>query len=360
MVKLKRIAIVLFALFMAVAFSVPALPAYADSLGNIKDTLSSVEETAVANHEIIFVTPTGVQASTDTITLDLASFTTGSVDYTDIDLAVDDDNVCDGAWTDKTLAAAADAATWGAAFADGVLTLTPPTDAAAGEITADRCVQIQIGLNATAGVAGNAQLTNPAAGAVTIDLAGVFGDTGTLAVRILTEDDVAVAATVDPTITFSINDTSIGFGSLSATAARWATADGAGTAVQQAVGSGAHELQVSTNADNGYVVTYYGATLTGTGGTITPATIAGDGDGTPTTEQFAIAASTTGDATITSAYDYASDNYSFAASTTTTLVSETGPTSTETVDLYYIANISGSTEAGDYTTSITYIATATF
>jgi hypothetical protein len=82
------------------------------------------------------------------------------------------------------------------------------------------------------------------------------------------------------------------------------------------------------------------------------------------TEQFAIAASTDGDATIASGYDHnavaGSRDWNFVASTTTTLASETVPTATETLSMFYLANISALTEAGSYASTITYNATANF
>ena len=352
MVKVKRLSIALFALFVVTALSFPVLPAQAASLTSMSDTLSALEATDVANHTILFVTPTGVESSTDTITIDLSDFTTGSVDFTDVDLAVDDDNQCDGAWSiEKTLAAAAGAGEWGAVFSTGVLTLTPPTDAGAGEITADRCVQVQIGLNAAS---GDQQLTSPAAGEVTVDIAGVFGDTGTYAVRIISEDDVAVIATVDPTISFSISDTSIGFGTLSSSAARYATTGGG--AGSESV---AHTLIAGTNATNGYSITIDGATLVSGSDSIdaiggTPAA------SNPGTEQFGIMITESGGSgAAVSPYDgvtYALDTGTFPDE----VAAASGASADTTFSVYYLANIASATEAGSYSATMTYVATATF
>lgn len=161
-------------------------------------------------------------------------------------------------------------------------------------------------------------------------------------------------------ITFSISDTTIGFGSLSSGAAQWATGDLNGSATDVA----AHTLSVATNARNGYVVTYSGPTLSGTGGTIDAATIANDADGTQNTEQFAMGFSTNGDATIAAGYDHnatpANRDWNFIPSTTTTIASEIGSTATETISAYYLANITGVTEAGVYSTNVRYVMTSTF
>ncbi len=162
------------------------------------------------------------------------------------------------------------------------------------------------------------------------------------------------------TLTFSVSDNAIGFGSLSSSAARWASGDDTGSSSDVA----AHTLAITTNARSGYAITYNGATLTSGANTISAATITDDADGTPGSEQFAVGFQTNGNATIASGYDHNTTaslrDWNFVPSTTTTAVSETGATATETISAYYLANISSITEAGSYTTTITYIATATF
>lgn len=362
-VKVGSAVAAIVALLVLNVFPILTVPvANAAALTSVKDTLSTLASNTVANHTVLFVTPTGVDASTDTITIDLTGFTIGSVDYTDIDLAVDGDANCDGAWTDKTLAATPSTSpTWGAAIASSVLTLTAPTNAASGEITANRCVQIEIGTNATAGEAGNAQLTNPNnQNTLVVEIGGVFGDSKNFALDFVTDDSVNVTANVDPSITFSISDTTIGFGTLSATAAAWATGDAVGSASDVA----AHTMALSTNAASGYAITYSGATLTSGSDTIDVASITNDADGTAGSEQFGMGFSTDGNATIAAAYDHnataAQRDWAFVASTTTTVVSETVPTATETISAFYLANIAVTTQPGSYATNVTYIATGTF
>jgi hypothetical protein len=158
-----------------------------------------------------------------------------------------------------------------------------------------------------------------------------------------------------PTITFSVSDSSLQFGALSPSGARYATTSG---------GSGsstvAHTIDASSNATNGYTLTYYGDTLKSGSNSVTPATISGDIDGSPGSSQFAIAVSTNGGATIPSAYDQTSNNWKFLANTTETIASTTGATSTETFSVRYLSNISPTTAAGQYSTSITYVLTGNF
>jgi len=358
MKHLKKFSILWLVITLVVVFNFPLRPAQAANLTSVSDTLNTLAQNTDANHEIYFVTPTGVESSTDTITIDFTDFTTTGVLFSDVDLAVDaDDGACDGSWTEKTIAASAAAGTWGYALASDVITLTPPTDAGAGEITAGRCVQVQIGTNA-AGPGVN-QITNPNDTSThVIEIDGVFGDDGKFALDFVADDSVNVTGTVDASITFAISDTAIGFGILDASNDCWANASPPTTC--DLTTEAAHTLSIGTNATDGWAITYNGATLTSGTDTITVADINGDPDGTPGTEQFAIGASTNGDSTVTTDYDQASNNFRFIASTTTTFISEIVPTATETVSMWYIANIASNTEAGIYSTDITYIATATF
>lgn len=154
------------------------------------------------------------------------------------------------------------------------------------------------------------------------------------------------------TLTFSISATSLALGTLSTSA----------------VTSGSHTITVGTNAANGVAVTYSGATLTSGANTITAmSTAAASSVGT---EQFGInakdnvtpnvglecsgttpiAAAATGYATV--------DSFKFVSGQT--VVSSAGSINDTTCTISYIANISGITEAGSYSATLTYIATATF
>lgn len=318
----------------------------AAALTGLSNTMSSQEASEASNHDIVFTTPSGVDAG-ETITVTFpAGFTIGSVDFTDIDVSATTPG-------ELTLAATASGATWGAAFSSQVLTITSGT----GTIDPGDEVTIEIGTNATAGTTGDQQITNHATpGSYTIEIAGTFGDTGDITIPILSDDEVNITAEVGQTLNFAISDNTIGFGTLGSGAARWATGDTNGSGSE----TSAHTLTIGTNATSGYTVQYNGATLTSGSDTIDVATISGDADGAPGTEQFAFNLTASGDATIPSAYQNSSDNYSFVASTDTTLASETAASADETLTMYYIANIATLTEAGQYETNITYTAFANF
>ncbi len=242
----KRVAkITLVSLLVALSFFQVNLPARAAAMTSITDTMSRLKASTVANHTIKFVQLTGVAAAQKVKVTFPAGFTMGTVDYTDMELAEGDTNNCSTAtFTDKTLAATPSGATWGAAVAGQIVTFTSDTDT----ITADKCVSIEIGTNATAGGAGNAQITNPTAGNdIVINLATTTAadaniDTGALATSIISDDQVTVTATVDPTFTFTISSNSCALGTLS-------TAN---------VQTCSVTLTTSTNAVDGYTTTVVG------------------------------------------------------------------------------------------------------
>lgn len=340
-------------------------------LQNKSDTLSrlgnSSGDIVLADHEIQFTTPTGV-ASTETIVITFPSDfdglndPQGALDYTDIDLLIDNtpDGICDG--IDQTLvASSAGVDQWEAVFSDTenrVLTLTSGGASAVVGIGDEVC--IKIGENATGGTT-NSQYINPTSSAAyTISIAAA-SDSGNVSVSIIDNDIVVITADITETISFAIDDYTVGFGNLTLATARFAT--GSAPFGSNPPSVAAHHMTVATNGSTGYEITYLGATLTNQNNdTIDPATIVGDEDGTPDTEQFAIGFTTNGNASIASAYNQVSPNfnYSFVANTETPFVSETIPTTTETISAFYLANISGVTPAGTYSTALTYVATANF
>ncbi|OGL78486.1 hypothetical protein A3E39_00570 [Candidatus Uhrbacteria bacterium RIFCSPHIGHO2_12_FULL_60_25] len=186
------------AIFLIVVLSLYASGAQAATLTSLSDTMSREKVSTASNHTIRFRTPTGVDAPADTITVDFPSFALGLVAFGDLDLT---HGAVTGAETSEALAAAAAAGTWGVSIAGTTITLTSPTDAALGEITANDFVIVTVGTNAAGGVN---QIMNPAAsGAYTISIAGSFGDTGGIGVPILDDDQIAVTATVAATTTSS-------------------------------------------------------------------------------------------------------------------------------------------------------------
>jgi hypothetical protein len=158
----------------------------------------------------------------------------------------------------------------------------------------------------------------------------------------------------DPSITFSLGSNSVALGTLST----------------GSPSSGSHTVSASTNGAGGFTVSYNGAALTSGGNTITPigGTAAASSAGS---EQFGInlrdnttpnvgANVTQNSGTCGYGAQYGTaDSFAYVASTTTTVTSVTAPADC-VYTVSYMANISATTEAGSYSTTIDYIGTGTF
>src|SRR3989344_6415867 len=347
----KTISLGLILAMLAILAGPPFQIAQAAALTGKKDTMSSLKASTLSNHTILFTTPTGVAAG-ETITLTLTSFSVAAaLDFEDLDLSFDatPDAVCDTGDTEKTLAATASGAAGGAVRTSAtVITFTSGTDtiAAAAEV----CVEV--GTGAESVVTGIEQITNPTAGSYTLAIGGTMADSGSVAISILADDQVAVSGTVSESMTFSLGATSVALGTLSTSA----------------VTSGSHTVTLATNGASGLVLTYAGTTLTSGGNTITAmSTAAASSVGT---EQFGInakdnatpnvGAECSGTAPIAAAATGYSTADSFKFVTGETIISSAAGINSTSCTLSYIANIAGATEAGSYTTTLTYTATATF
>ncbi|HMQ01767.1 MAG TPA: hypothetical protein PKD79_01710 [Candidatus Doudnabacteria bacterium] len=324
----------------------------AASLTSMSDTLDRLEENLATNHTIVFVTPTGV-SSGQTIDLTFAGFTSASVNaivHGDVDFATA--ATCSG-FTDRDLDATPSGATWGVSNpSSGVIRITSGT----GTVTAGHCVQIQIGTHATHQSSGSNRIVNGAhATAHSVTIGGTFADSGTIAIDILEDDQVVITATVGPSISFAISDNTIGFGALDFSASRYA--NGAGTGDGSEVE--AHTLSASTNASAGYIITVFGPTLTN--GSFTITAIGGSNTSpAPGTEQFGVRFTASGGSgTVTAPYAASGFAYDGIASPDQ-VAGSTVATDTTTYSARYLANIDIDTEAGAYSTALTYTATATF
>lgn len=344
----------IFTMMLASSYAVLPSMTMAASVTSLSDALSRVKASTAANHEIKFVTPTGASAGNN-ITLTFSSDFTGvsSVAFGDVDFAEGDSSNCTTAtFTEKTLAGSPSGATWGVGSSGQVTTLTSGT----GTVTANRCVRIRIGTNATTGTTGTNQITNGAADDDdTIAIGGTFGDSGTASIDIIADDQVVVSATVDPTITFSVSDSTIGFGTLSSASAKYATGDATGSASE----TEAHQLGVSTNGASGYALTINGSTLTSGGNTI-DAIGSSNTASSAGTEQFGVRMSASGGSGTVTA-PYAASGFAFdTASFPDQVAGSTASSATTTYSVRYLANIASTTEAGAYTTTLTYIASGNF
>ncbi|MDQ5972557.1 MAG: hypothetical protein QG553_716 [Patescibacteria group bacterium] len=174
-------------------------------------------------------------------------------------------------------------------------------------------------------------------------------DTGTVAAS--TAGQITVTASVDETLTFTLSAATVALGTLTTAS----------------TGSGTSTMTASTNGSTGYAITVNGVTLTSGGNTI--AALAAQTASTQNTSQFGInlkanttpsvgsEVSGTGSGAAATNYNTA-DQFRFV--TGDTVASASAATNSNTFTVSYIANISGSQQAGSYSTTLTYIATATF
>lgn len=211
-----------------------------------------------------------------------------------------------------------------------------------------------------------------------LDASSQVVSTDTIKGRIAVVEAVKVTATVDPSLTFSIDNTNVGTGTtrcgnvLGASAANTTPITAAfGSLNIASFNNLAHRLSAVTNAKNGYAVTVYEAdymTNVNTGTTIPNTTCGGAcsytsaGTWNTTTDYgwgYSMENASGTPATFTYATGYKAFGYG-ASQAQAIMSSATTPSSTETAYICYRLNVSTSQEAGNYENRLVYTATATF
>ena len=361
-VRIRKSSAALAGLFLVLVFlffgNVLIQPAHAASLTALSDTQSRVKKSpAASNHTILFTSTSAMSGGTIVVTFPSDYDTTGVV-FGDIDLSYG----ANGTENDQTLAGSAAAATWGAAFGgtgNRTLTLTYPTSGGTA-ITAGWKVIIEIGTNATTGGTGTHQMVNPTTAGTYVVSIATSADTGQLATAIVDDDQVVVSTTIDPYLTFTLSQNTVSL-----------TRSGGGNPDSTHTGfnnGSANTLAAATNATSGYTITYYGDTLTSGGNSIDA--MAAKTTSSTGTEQFGInlkdnatpntgADPSGGSGTAKSDYNTA-DQFRYIVNTTTDLASASAATASTTYTVSYITNVAATTEAGNYSTTITYICTGNF
>ncbi len=193
------------ALLVAILFVGQPILVFAAAVTSHSVILSREQTSVSTNFTIQFTTPTGVDASTDTITFTFGTstlatgFNLSSLVAADVGLT----HGATGVETADVVAASAAAGVWGAAISGQVLTLTAPTNAAAGTIAAGNVIIVKIGTHITGGVN---QITTPSVpGSHFLNIAGTFGDSGGMMIPIFsTSDTVSISASVSSTATTTV------------------------------------------------------------------------------------------------------------------------------------------------------------
>lgn len=335
------------------------LVATAAQMTGVKDTLSTVTVNTTATHVI---TATLVGANT------LATGETVVYDYVNADFTLNaignwqaaDFTLNDGTNRGNPVAVGASpscsAGSNNYTVAIDVTNVTFTITTCASWTASGAAPTITFTINGTAGT-GTGTMTNKATDVDSSKLSITeTTDSASAAVVAETNATVNITATVDPTLTFSNDDAAIGFGTLGTGAVRYANAGATGSGTRTT----AHTMVIGTNAPSGYTLTYNGATLTSGANTIPGADINADADGTAGTSQFALAGTETGGGAMDANYDAATPNWDFIPSTVTTIATASGATSSSSIAMEYLANISASQAAGTYATNLDYVVTGNF
>ncbi|HBM45741.1 MAG: hypothetical protein UT05_C0008G0003 [Parcubacteria group bacterium GW2011_GWF2_38_76] len=168
------------------------------------------------------------------------------------------------------------------------------------------------------------------------------------------DQNVSITATVDQVLTFNLGGvTDVYFGILGAGGTKYASSTSMDGSTEYYP---AHLMNVATNGTGGYSVAVSGNTLTSGVDTISP--LIASSTPTPGTEQFGLNVGWTtgsGEATIS----YGTFGY-YMFNSGDTIIENAGVTGNDQYVLTYIANIAPLTEAGSYTTTITYTTTGHF
>ncbi len=336
LLKKSTISVILAIFVLALTF--PVQFANAAALETVEDHMNRQKagETSGISHNIVFTVPAG---------------NTGTEAEVYIEFPTDDDGLwCRTADTitatgSTTYATNALPGTLVASCAgsDDTITITGVTNLSASTEYGVLITDVGDGALGTPTIATDGIIT-----VTTRDAGQTPIDSQQVAVDIIADDQVAVSADVEPTITVVLSANSIDLGTLSASLVS-----------QDGITS-----TVTTNAANGYSSTvYYDTTLT-SAATDTISDTAG-GTIVAGTEEFGAATSKAAQ-TITqwspaACADTASTSNATALTTSPqAFASSTGAVSGDATTICFLASISGTTEAGTYTNTVTIVTTGLF
>lgn len=361
MLKLHKIkALPILLVIALLAGSVYIGGAQAATITVLSDTMSNQTISEGSDHTIVFtLSSTGALTDDDTITLTFpAGFVLTSITEDDVD-------VSGSTLGEATTAADCTGAEHMSVAVSGQNLVLTICNGDGGDLANSETVTIEIGTVATASGTGANQITNPGTdGSYLIEIAttATDPDTGSFAVPILDNDTVTVTATVDPTISFYIYETT--------TTTPTSSCD-LGTLTLGGTNEECdYDIVAATNATGGLVISAVAdvATLTNASNdTITAVSVAvgaitGEGYGI---YHDAISGSNplftnSGNLGDTATQTTASANYASIGTSSVDLFESTGPVNESRVTITHVAEIDATTPAGAYTQAITYTAVGTF
>jgi hypothetical protein len=360
-------------ILLAICLILATLPfnqARAASVTSFSVTLSTIKESTAANHTLAFT----IQDSwdpTETLTIDYPdTFNTSGFannEPEDFDIAVngtEQNLVANGGCTFNSLEIAITSVN----NLSNTFTFTRCSNAAA--IASGSAIVIKIGTHATTGGTGDDQIVNQTAAQNNTDskvtIGGTFGGTGTAALEIVTDNDVTVNATVDPSITCSFSGLTTTFPSLTTGAVSTATSTTSITLSTNAAGGINVTVRDEGNGINPGLYKNYGTTY-----------LIGSADNsynnivtlTAGTDGYGIKASASGGSGATLTIDGRFDasggfnevgGLEVGAANAVTVASANGPIANRVLTITYMAAVSGLAPAGSYTDNVTYVCTGVF
>ena len=350
---LKRLTIALLILLLSI---IPYLSlkndAQAAALTAMSDTLTRLDNAVLSSHTVAFTLPGGDEfASGEDITYDFdedgsgwtvdgAGSIVGDFDFDDgtgDQTIVDVDGDCSGhSGTDEVVIGINDAT--------GVVTVS----ACGSYDGSGNGATITLEYGTAAG--GTNRVTNPAAGSTVLAIDHASGtNTGSLAVPIMTDDQVTVSATVDATITSALSSTACALGTLT----------------DSSIQTCNYTNTVSTNASSGYSSTIIeDGNLRDGANDIDDET--GDTDVDQGSEEYGVSSNdTTGAQAIVDTDGSGCDGTDPEAASAITgtaqeYADDTVPVSAQVTTLCHAASITATTPAGSYSHLVTPITTGTF
>lgn len=364
---------------IAILFWFAGVPSFriaeAANVTSFSNTLSDSEPAAVSNHTLSFVTPTGLVAG-ETISIDFGTTSFSGIDSLvaqDLDLNVNgvEQALIDGA---------ASGSNWNVTAAGTVVDITSGTST----IGTNATVTIEIGTNATTGGTGTNQISNPSVGSYEITLTVGGGDTGKTRVAIV--NVVTVTAAVETIFNFTVLGVNSGANVNGDTTSGTTTPTTIpfGTLVADTAKTSAQDLEVSTNAANGFVVTVQtDQQLTSATGADIDGFVNGSYIASPflwegptvvlgTENTYGHWGITSNDATVTEGltdeFDVAGSGRAYVSASTTPveIFRHNGPSNATSqgvgiARIGYTVEVTALQEAGDdYTATLTYVATPVF
>ncbi|MBI2113451.1 MAG: hypothetical protein HYT50_02640 [Candidatus Wildermuthbacteria bacterium] len=392
MVKIHTAALLLVALFVS-SLGYVFVPRFAgaSAMTGVKDTLTTPVPSASANHTIVFTLASGeTWAAGETLT---ATFESGfslaalaSSDPLDYDIQTD----TGGTPTEETLVAAGSCASSDAieitSISGQVITFTACTSYTAPPNAA--AYEIQIGTNAASGGTGNSQIANPGtAGSYDIDLAGTIGSTATGTAMVAVIAALSVTVNIDESLSFSVSgQTASQCANYNDVAspnevATTASAIPFSSVLEDAFYDACQALTVSTNAASGYSVTIKeNDQLTGSGyqipdgncdGACTDssegpwATASNNGFGYCMEDVTGNGAATADSGWGTNGCDDSTTHFKTIADTGSgetaqTIMSSASAVAGDISDVGFRLSVDASQGSGNYSNTVTYVATGNF